>query len=217
MSKVGKAFGGKSVLAIAKGILNKLPSGLTATVPTRAVDAEAGARATRVTDLGAATVGAIAGAGGVFIGRGTATDFGDTTAGFGSAGGNATGVSVFGVVASFANGRGFGRLTIFIFGSAGTFEAIFDGRLSFDFGTAPGFTTCDFTLSIGFLDWVGRFSCVINAGAGGVMARVGSNAVGIVGRIEIPRVLVKLGDLESFTLLGRFSLDRGIWRGGLAK
>lgn len=68
LSKVGKAFGGKSVLASANGILSKLPSGLTATVPTTGEVAGAGARATRVTIFGAATFGAIFGAGGVFTG-----------------------------------------------------------------------------------------------------------------------------------------------------
>ena len=68
LSKVGKAFGGKSVLASANGILSKLPSGLTATVPTTGEVAGPDARATRVTIFGAATFGAIFGAGGVFTG-----------------------------------------------------------------------------------------------------------------------------------------------------
>ena len=98
---------------------------------------------------------------------------GVTIAGFGGAGGDAADVSIFGVDASFVIGVGFGCLSVFTFGAAEIFEAIFGGRFSFDFGTALGFNTSDLTLSIRSSDWVGRFSCVIDAGTGGVTAFVG--------------------------------------------
>ena len=142
---------------------------------------------------------------------------GVTIAGFGGAGGDAADVSIFGVDASFLIGLGFCCLSVFIFGAGGTFEAIFGGRFSFDFGTALGFKTSDLTLSIGPSDWVGRFSFVIDAGTGGVTAFVGSSSVDIIGRPAIPCFLAERVDLEGFNVFGRFSLERGIWSGGLAK
>ena len=81
---------------------------------------------------------------------------GVTIAGFGGAGGDAADVSIFGVDASCVIGPGCCCLSVVTFGAAGTFEAIFGGRSSFDFGTALGFNSSDLTLSIGPSDWVGR-------------------------------------------------------------
>jgi len=142
---------------------------------------------------------------------------GVTIAGFGGAGGDAADVSIFGVDASFVIGPDFGCLSVFTLRAAGTFEAIFGGRFRFDFGTALGFTTFGLTLSFGPSDWVGRFSCVIDAGTGGVRAFVGSNSVEKIGRPAIPCFLAERVDLEGFNVFGRFSLERGIWSGGLAK
>ena len=216
-SKTGSALGGKSVLATAKGILNKLPSGLMATVPAKVEDVGAGARATRVAGLGAPTVGAISGAVGGGTDRGAAAALGFAITGFGSAGGGLTGVSVLGTDAGIVSGRGFDRLTTFTFGAAANREGLIEGSVSFDFGTTLGFTACDFTRGTGSLDWVGRFSCVIDAGGGGLTARVGDNVSGIICRLGMPRVLANLSALEGFIEFGRFSVERGIWRGGLAK
>jgi len=167
LSKAGSALGGKSVLATAKGMLNKLPSALTATVPEKLEDVGAVALATRVSGLGAPTVGAITGVAGGGTDRGAAAALVAVITGFGSALGGSIGVSFLGADAGFVAGRGFDRLTTFTFGAAANREGLAEGSVSFDFGTTLGFTACDFTRGTGSLDWVGRFSCVIDAGGGG--------------------------------------------------
>ena len=151
LSRDGKALGGKSVLVTAKGILNRLPSELTATLPVGADGAAA--RAIRVVRLGAATGGAeiarclmgggatardAVGAGGAFTGFGAARALGGAIADFGSAGGGATGVGAFRIAATFGADGGLGRFTSGAFGAAGTREATFGGSINFDFGTPAG-------------------------------------------------------------------------------
>ncbi|MEC7574646.1 MAG: hypothetical protein VX973_07130, partial [Pseudomonadota bacterium] len=163
MSRDGKALGGKSVLVTAKGILNRLPSELTATLPMGADGAAA--RAIRVVRLGAATGGAeitgclmgggatagdAVGAGGAFTGFGAARALGGAIADFGSAGGGATGVGAFRIAATFEADGGLGRFTVGAFGAAGTREAKFSGSVNFDFGTAAGRTPSVLARRMGF-------------------------------------------------------------------
>lgn len=235
LSKDGKALGGKSVLVTAKGILNRLPSGLTATLPVGADGAAA--RAIRVVGLGAATGGAATGgaeiagrlmgggataagavgAGGAFTGFGAARALGGAIAGFGSAGGGATGAGAFRIAATFGADGGLGRFTAGAFGAAGTREATFCGSVNFDFGTAAGRTLGVSARRMGFSTLVSRFSRVIEAGAGGVTARVGAKAGGTVGRLVTPRDWSGFGGAADVAVFGRFNVERGIWRGGFAK
>ena len=198
LSRDGKALGGKSVLVTAKGILNRLPSELTATLPVGA-DAAA-ARAIRVVRLGAATGGAeiagclmgggataadAVGAGGAFTGFGAARALGGAIAGC-LMGGGATGACVFRIAATFGADGGLGRFTAGAFGSAETREATFGGSINFDFGTAAGRTLGVSARRMGFSTLVSRFSRVIEAGAGGDTARVGAKAGGTGGRLVTP-------------------------------
>ena len=230
LSRDGKALGGKSVLVTAKGILNRLPSELTATLPVGADGAAA--RAIRVVRLGAATGGAeitgclmgggatagdAVGAGGAFTGFGAARALGGAIADFGSAGGGATGVGAFRIAATFGADGGLGRFTAGAFGAAGTREATFGGSINFDFGTAAGRTLGVSARRMGFSTLVSRFSRVIEAGAGGDTARVGAKAGGTVGRLVTPRVWSGFGGAADIAVFGRFNVERGIWRGGFAK
>jgi len=229
LSNAGRAFGGKSVLATAKGILNRLPSGLTATLPTGADDVGAGARAIRAAGLGAATGGAViagrlmgggataVGAFGVVTGFGAATALGGAIDGLGRAGGGATGAGVFRMAATFGADGELGRVTGATFGAAGTAAATFGGSVNFGFGTAAGLIVAGFALRTGFSTLDKRFSRVIEAGAGGVTARVGAKAGGTVGRLAIPGVPIGRGVTGDLAVFGRFSFERGIWRGGFAR
>lgn len=235
LSNDGRALGGKSVLVTAKGILNRLPSWLTATLPVDAVGAAA--RAIRVVGLGAATGGAAAGgaeitgclmgggatargaidAGGAFTGFGDARVLGGAIAGFGSAGGGATGAGAFRIAANFGADGGLGRFTAGAFGAAGTREANFGGTVNFDFGTAAGRTPGVSARRMGFSTLVSCFSLLIEAGAGGVTARVGAKAGGTVGRLVTPRNWSGFRGATDVAVFGRFNVERGIWRGGFAK
>ena len=240
LSNDGKALGGKSVLVTAKGILNRLPSWLIATLPVDAVGAAA--LAIRVSGLGAATGGAATGgvaaggaeitgclmgegattrgavgAGGAFTSFGAARVLGGAIAGFGSAGGGATGAGAFRIAANFGADGGLGRFTAGAFGAAGTREAKFSGSVNFDFGTAAGRTPSVLARRMGFSTSVGCFSRVIEAGAGGVTAWVGAKTGGTVGRLATPRDWKGFRGAADVAVFGRFNVERGIWRGGFAK
>ncbi|MEC7397432.1 MAG: hypothetical protein VX639_09810, partial [Pseudomonadota bacterium] len=158
-----------------------MPSELTATLPMGADGAAA--RAIRVVRLGAATGGAeiagclmgggatagdAVGAGGAFTGFDAARALGGPIAGFGSAGGGATGAGAFRIAATFGADGGLGRFTAGAFGADGTREANFRGSINFDFGTAAGRTPGVLARRMGFSTSVSCFSRVIEAGAGGV-------------------------------------------------
>ena len=217
-------------MVTAKGILNRLPSWLTATLPVGADGAVA--RASRVVGLGAATGGAevagclmgcgatagdAVGAGGAFTSFGAARVLSGAIAGFGSAGGGATGVGAFRIAATFGADGGLGRFTAGAFGAAGTREATFGGSINFDFGTAAGRTLGVSARRMGFSTLVSRFSRVIEAGAGGVTARVGAKTGGTVGRLVTPRDWSGFRGAADVAVFGRFNVERGIWRGGFAK
>ena len=70
---------------------------------------------------------------------------------------------------------------------------------------------------MGFSTSVGCFSRVIEAGAGGVTARVGAKTGGTVGRLVTPRDWSGLRGAADVAVFGRFNVERGIWRGGFAK
>ncbi|MEC7396491.1 MAG: hypothetical protein VX639_05005 [Pseudomonadota bacterium] len=207
-----------------------MPSELTA---TSSIGADgAAARAIRVVRLGAATGGAeitgflmggaatagdAVGACGAFTGFGAARALGGAIADFGSAGGGTTGVGAFRIAATFGADGGLGRFTAGAFGAAGTREATFGGSINFDFGTATGRTLGVSGRRMGISTLVSRFSRVIEAGAGGDTARVGAKAGGTVGRLVTPRDWSGFGSAADVTVLGRFNVERGIWRGGFAK
>ena len=155
LSRDGKALGGKSVLVTAKGILNRLPSELTATLPMgadgaalRAIELCVWARRQTGAEIagclmgGGATAGDAVGAGGAFTGFGVARALGGAIADLGSAGGGATGVGAFRIAATFGTDGGLGRFTAGAFGAAGTREATFGGSINFDFGRRRPNTWC---------------------------------------------------------------------------
>ena len=193
LSRDRKALGGKSVLVTAKGILNRLPSELTATLPMGADGAAV--RAIRVVRLSAATGGAeIAGclgrggapqvsrrlSGGAFTGFGVARALGGATDCCGRR--RRAGAVLDGFRFNSWDRGAVGALQRAVgFGAAGTREATFGGSINFDGGTAAGRTLGVSARRMGFSTLVSRFSRVIEAGAGGDTARVGAKAGGTIG------------------------------------
>ena len=87
----------------------------------------------------------------------------------------------------------------------------------FDFGPAAGRTLGVPARRLGFSTLESRFSRVIEAGAGGLTARVGAKAGGTVVRLVTPRDWSGFGGAADVAVFGRFNVERGIWRGGFAK
>ena len=191
LSRDGKALGGKSVLVTAKGILNRLPSELTAQRwcgwrrsacdPSWVFERGDGRRGDcRLPMGGGATAGDAVGAGGAFTGFGVARALGGAIADL-EVPAAARRESVLSVLPLPSGPRG----QRFTAGASGLPERAkrllavastltLDGRRpnARCFGPADGFSTL-----------VSRFSRVIEAGAGGDTARVGAGAGGTIGRL----------------------------------